>query len=292
MLPAITRNAGSAAMIISLAEGIRKVRGINDFLKAIVAVALEKLDLPPLENTPRARWQDTGQMAASKTFVDPIKTLLYCRRLGFLPELAQYATRISGEASDGPLQRFKSTYLPFLQELAPRLKSNDATTLPPFQTMYRNILNAYVSKAAVPMPIAPQDWSRRTSGCRCNDCTTVLNPFLRHPDQIIGNFLRQDKERKHFEQQIALCCSRGDIAFSKIKEQCHIVGIRLKKTIQVHDLAMKKWHSQRSDIRNSISGLYNKDNGLKSLLGKHYNPILELKPIPQQPLLKPESITT
>ncbi|KAF2231683.1 hypothetical protein EV356DRAFT_569412 [Viridothelium virens] len=173
------------------------------------------------------------------------------------------------------VEDFEPIWLPFLRHLTITLSNVSQTfSEPSVQSIFCEILTAYLERMVKMQPPRPADWARATSPCSCSDCH-ALNTFLANPGQEVGTFPMAEKRRSHLQ---------GKLDYTPIQGQSnHIVRHGSPYTLVVTK-DLKHWEKDRNAWQRRVERarrVFSQFDAaiLNQILGSKYDDIILMRMI-------------
>ena len=143
---------------------------------------------------------DSKVMTANK-----LATLfLQCAKLGLSHEIDQLADKIGSHAPNASTKSFEGLLLPLLKQLPSVVsQGSDSLSTPSYATMFRTVIQSYISTYVQSPPPKPTGFERQPRGCSlyCEDCVS-LDAFLKDAKKPTAHFAVKAQRREHLEQRL------------------------------------------------------------------------------------------
>ena len=184
-----------------------------------------------------AAGDDSRVMTANK-----LATLfLQCAKLGLSHEIDQLADKIGSHAPNASTILFEGLFLPLLKQL-PSVVNQGSKSLstPSYATMFRTVIQSYISTHVQSPPPKPTGFERQPRGCSlyCADCVS-LDAFLKDAKKPTAHFAVKAQRREHLEQRL-----RESTCSTETMKNGTPYTLVVKKRGMEWENAMKEWEKR------------------------------------------------
>ena len=180
---------------------------------------------------------DSKVMTANK-----LATLfLQCAKLGLSHEIDQLADKIGSHAPNASTVSFEGLLLPLLKQLPPVVnQGSNSLNIPSYATMFRTVIQSYISTYVQSPPPKPTGFERQPRGCSlyCENCVS-LDAFLKDAKKPTAHFAVKAQRREHLEQRL----SQSTCSTETMKNGTPYTLVVKKRGMEWEN-AMKEWEKR------------------------------------------------